>query len=107
MTGTALTEAEEFNDIYKLKTVSIPTNEPMVRTDFNDQIFRTEKEKYKAIIEKIENCYKNNQPVLVGTTSIEKSEKISLLLKTKKINHNVLNAKQHEQEAKIIAEAGK
>ena len=107
MTGTALTEAEEFYDIYKLKTVSIPTNELMVRTDLNDQIFRTEKEKYKAIIEKIENCYKNNQPVLVGTTSIEKSEKISLLLKTKKINHNVLNAKQHEKEAKIIAEAGK
>ncbi|MBL4738944.1 MAG: preprotein translocase subunit SecA, partial [Pelagibacteraceae bacterium] len=107
MTGTALTEAEEFYDIYKLKTVSIPTNELMIRTDLNDQIFRTEKEKYKAIIEKIENCYKTNQPVLVGTTSIEKSEKISLLLKTKKINHNILNAKQHEKEAKIIAEAGK
>ena len=107
MTGTALTEAEEFYDIYKLKTVSIPTNELMIRTDLNDQIFRTEKEKYKAIIEEIENCYKTNQPVLVGTTSIEKSEKISLLLKTKKINHNILNAKQHEKEAKIIAEAGK
>jgi len=107
MTGTALTEAEEFFDIYKLKTVSIPTNVPMVRADLNDQIFRTEKEKYKAIIEKIEICYKNNQPVLVGTTSIEKSEKISLLLEAKKINHNVLNAKQHEKEAKIIAEAGK
>jgi len=107
MTGTALTEAEEFYDIYKLKTVSIPTNELMIRTDLNDQIFRTEKEKYKAIIEKIENCYKNNQPVLVGTTSIEKSEKISILLQAKKINHNVLNAKQHEKEAKIIAEAGK
>ncbi len=90
MTGTALTEAEEFYDIYKLKTVSIPTNELMIRTDLNDQIFRTEKEKYKAIIEEIENCYKTNQPVLVGTTSIEKSEKISLLLKTKKINHNIL-----------------
>jgi len=107
MTGTALTEAEEFYDIYKLKTVSIPTNKMMVRKDFNDQIFRTEKEKYKAIIEKIESCKKNNQPVLVGTTSIEKSEKIALMLKTKKINHNVLNAKQHEKEAKIIAEAGK
>ena len=107
MTGTALTEAEEFYDIYKLKTVSIPTNESMVRTDLNDQIFRTEKEKYNAITEKIENCYKNNQPVLVGTTSIEKSEKISLLLKEKKISHNVLNAKYHEQEARIIAEAGK
>ena len=107
MTGTAITEAEEFMDIYKLKTVSVPTNEPMIRNDLNDQIFRTEKEKYKAIIEKIENCLKNNQPVLVGTTSIEKSEKIALFLKTKKIKHNVLNAKYHEAEAKIIAEAGK
>ena len=107
MTGTAMTEAEEFYDIYKLKTVSIPTNQPMIRNDLNDQIFRTEKEKYFAIINKIENCHKNNQPILVGTTSIEKSEKISTLLKSKKINHNVLNAKQHEKEAKIIAEAGK
>ena len=107
MTGTAITEAEEFYDIYKLKTVSVPTHKPMVRTDLNDQIFRTEKEKYKAIIEKIENCYKNNQPVLVGTTSIEKSEKISSLLDAGKINHSVLNAKQHEMEAKIIANAGK
>jgi preprotein translocase subunit SecA len=107
MTGTALTEAEEFYDIYKLKTVSIPTNRSMLREDLNDQIFRTEKEKYKAIIEQIENCQKNNQPVLVGTTSIEKSEKISFLLKEKKIQHNVLNAKHHEKEAQIIAEAGK
>ena len=107
MTGTAITEAEEFHDIYKLKTVSIPTNQPMIRTDLNDQIFRTEKEKYNAIIEKIENCHKNNQPVLVGTTSIEKSEKISVMLKTKKIPHKILNAKQHEQEAQIIAQAGK
>jgi len=107
MTGTALTEAEEFYDIYKLKTVSIPTNKPMIRNDLNDQIFRTEKEKYKAIIEKIESCYNSSQPILVGTTSIEKSEKISSLLSTKKISHNVLNAKQHEKEAKIIADAGK
>ena len=107
MTGTAATEAEEFYDIYKLKTVSVPTNKPMIRTDLNDQIYRTEKEKSKAIIEKIENCRKNKQPVLVGTTSIEKSEKISLLLNEKKIHHNVLNAKHHEEEAKIIAEAGK
>ncbi len=107
MTGTAITEAEEFYDIYKLKTVSVPTNQKMIRADLNDQIFRTEKEKYKAIIEKIENCKKNNQPVLVGTTSIEKSEKISLLLNNKKIQHNVLNAKHHEKEASIIAEAGK
>ena len=107
MTGTAITEAEEFYDIYKLKTVSIPTNKQMVRNDLNDQIFRTEKEKDDAIIKKIEDCNKNNQPVLVGTTSIEKSEKVSNLLKYKKINHNILNAKQHEKEAKIIAEAGK
>ena len=107
MTGTAITEAEEFYDIYKLKTVSIPTNETMIRTDLNDQIYRTEKEKNIAIIKKIENCYKNHQPVLVGTTSIEKSEKISQLLKKQKIKHNVLNAKHHESEAKIIAEAGK
>ena len=107
MTGTAMTEAEEFVDIYKLRTVSIPTNKPMTRNDFNDQIFRTEKEKYSAIIEKVIECNKNNQPILVGTTSIEKSEKISLLLKKDKIKHNVLNAKNHEGEARIIAEAGK
>ena len=81
MTGTAMTEAEEFLDIYKLKTVSIPTNKKMIRNDKNDQIFRTEKEKYKAIIQTIEECKNNNQPVLVGTTSIEKSEKLSELLK--------------------------
>ena len=107
MTGTALTEAEEFFDIYKLSVVSMPTNKPMKRIDFNDQIFRTEKEKYLAIINKVIDCSNRGQPVLVGTTSIEKSEKISELLNEKKINHNVLNAKQHEQEAKIIAEAGK
>ena len=107
MTGTALTEAEEFLDIYKLKTVSIPTNKPMVRVDVNDQIFRTEKEKYNSIIKKIEECKKSKQPVLVGTTSIEKSEKISMLLKDKNIFHSILNAKHHEQEAKIITDAGK
>ena len=107
MTGTAMTEAEEFYDIYKLRTVAIPTNALMIRHDVNDQIFRTENEKYKAIINKIENCNETNQPVLVGTTSIEKSEKISQLLKEKKIRHNVLNAKNHEREAQIIAEAGK
>ena len=107
MTGTAITESEEFYDIYKLKTISIPTNKPMIRNDHNDQIFRTSKEKYEAIVNKIEDCNKKNQPVLVGTTSIEKSEKISKLLKEKKILHNVLNAKYHEQEAQIIAKAGK
>jgi len=107
MTGTAITEAEEFYDIYKLKTISVPTNKNMIRSDLNDQIFRTEKEKSKAIVDKVESCYKNKQPVLVGTTSIEKSETISRLLKSKNITHNILNAKHHEEEAKIIAEAGK
>ena len=107
MTGTAITEAEEFFDIYKLNVVSIPTNKKMQRKDFNDQIFRTEDEKYNAITNKIIECNKTGQPVLVGTTSIEKSEKISSFLNKKKIQHNVLNAKQHEKEAKIIAEAGK
>ncbi len=107
MTGTALTEAEEFFDIYKLNVVSIPTNKKMLRKDFNDQIFRTEKEKYNAIINKILECRSSGQPVLVGTTSIEKSEKISSFLDEKNIKHNVLNAKHHEKEAKIIAEAGK
>ena len=104
MTGTAITEAEEFYDIYKLNVVSIPTNKQMLRKDFNDQIFRTI---YNAITNKIIECNKQGQPVLVGTTSIEKSEKISTFLNTKKIKHNVLNAKQHEKEASIIAEAGK
>ena len=107
MTGTAMTEAEEFYDIYKLPVVSIPTNKKMQRKDFNDQIFRTEKEKYNAITNKIIECNKKGQPVLVGTTSIEKSEKISSYLNVKKIKHNILNAKQHEKEASIIAEAGK
>jgi preprotein translocase subunit SecA len=107
MTGTAVTEAEEFYDIYKLNVVSIPTNKKMLRKDFNDQIFRTEAEKYTAISNKIIDCNKKGQPVLVGTTSIEKSEKISFYLNSKKINHNVLNAKQHEKEASIIAGAGK
>ena len=107
MTGTALTEAEEFFDIYKLNVVSIPTNKKMLRKDYNDQIYRTENEKYNAITNKIIECNKKGQPVLVGTTSIDKSEKISNYLNNKKIKHNVLNAKQHEKEARIIAEAGK
>ena len=107
MTGTAQTEAEEFFDIYKLNVVSIPTNKPMKRKDYNDQIFRTENEKYNAISDQIIECNKKGQPVLVGTTSVEKSEKISNFLLSKKLPHNVLNAKHHEQEAKIIAEAGK
>ena len=107
MTGTAITEAEEFYDIYKLNVVSIPTNKKMLRKDFNDQIFRTVNEKYNAITKKIIECNIKGQPVLVGTTSIEKSEKISNELDKKKVKHNILNAKQHEKEAKIIAEAGK
>jgi len=107
MTGTAMTESEEFYDIYKLNVVSIPTNKKMLRKDFNDQIYRTENEKYNAITNKIIECNKKGQPVLVGTTSIDKSEKISNYLNDKKIKHNVLNAKQHEKEARIIAEAGK
>ena len=107
MTGTALTEAEEFFDIYKLNVIAIPTNRPMIRKDYNDQIFRTEKEKYLAITNKIIECHSTGQPVLVGTTSIEKSEKISKNLNEKQIKHSVLNAKQHEKEAKIVAEAGK
>ena len=107
MTGTAMTESEEFFDIYKLNVVAVPTNRKMLRKDFNDKIFRTEKEKYSAITEKIIECNQKGQPVLVGTTSIEKSEKISSFLEKKKIKHNVLNAKQHEKEAKVIAEAGK
>ena len=107
MTGTALTEAEEFFDIYKLNVISVPTNKPMIRKDLNDQIFRTEKEKYVAITNKIIECNNKGQPVLVGTTSIEKSEKISKNLLEKNIKHSVLNAKQHEKEAKVIAEAGK
>ena len=107
MTGTALTEAEEFFNIYKLNVLSIPTHKKMIRTDLNDQIFRTEKEKNFAILKKVQECNSKHQPILVGTTSIAKSEKISELLKKNKIQHNVLNAKHHEKEAKIIAEAGK
>ncbi len=107
MTGTALTEAEEFYNIYKLNVTSIPTHKKMIRQDLNDQIFRTDKEKNYAILKKVQECSKKGQPVLVGTTSIEKSEKISEILKKNKINHNVLNAKHHEREAKIVAEAGK
>ena len=107
MTGTAATEAEEFFDIYKLPVVSVPTNEKMIRKDWNDQIFRTEKEKNKAIIDKTIECNKKGQPVLIGTTSINKSEIYSKLLSIKGIKHSVLNAKNHEKEANIIADAGK
>ena len=107
MTGTAATEAEEFRKIYKLEVVAVPTNQPMIRKDLSDQIYKTLRGKYGAIVEEIGECYKKGQPVLVGTTSIEKNEIISEYLKHKKIPHNVLNAKNHEREAEIIAEAGK
>jgi preprotein translocase subunit SecA len=106
MTGTALTEVEEFWEIYKLGVVEIPTNNPMIRKDYGDVIYRTGKEKDEAIVKEIECLWKKGQPVLVGTRSIEKSEKISSMLKKKGIQHNVLNAKYHEQEAQIIARAG-
>ena len=107
MTGTAATEAEEFFDIYKLHVVSVPTNQKMIRKDWNDQIFRTEKEKNDAIINKVIECNKRGQPILIGTTSINKSEIYSKLLETRGLKHSVLNAKQHEKEANIIADAGK
>ena len=106
MTGTAITEAEEFYDIYKLDVLEIPTNQNMIREDLNDKIYRTEKEKLNAILGDILDAKKKLQPVLVGTTSIEKSEQISKILNTKKIDHEVLNAKHHEKEANIISKAG-
>ena len=106
MTGTAMTEAEELFDIYKLDVVEMPTNVEMRRKDLNDRIYRTENEKLKAIVHDIKEAHANKQPILVGTTSIEKSEKISNILKKEKITHSVLNAKQHEKEAEIIALAG-
>jgi preprotein translocase subunit SecA len=107
MTGTADTEAPEFGKIYNLDVVVIPTNEPMIRTDNADIIYKTERAKFRAVVEEIEDCYKREQPVLVGTISIEKSELLSSMLKKKGISHNVLNAKYHEQEAEIISQAGK
>ncbi|MBN9343032.1 MAG: preprotein translocase subunit SecA [Caedibacter sp. 38-128] len=107
MTGTAKTEAAEFNDIYKLDVVQIPTNLPMARQDLDDEVYRTAKEKYNAIISLIEECSQKKQPILVGTTSIEKSELISMLLKQRQIPHQVLNARYHEQEAVIVAQAGR
>src|SRR5690606_18967024 len=107
MTGTADTEAFEFQQIYGLETVVIPTNKPMIRNDMPDMVYRTEAEKFAAIIEDIKICVEKGQPVLVGTVSIEKSELLSNALKKAKIKHSVLNAKFHEKEAEIVAEAGK
>ncbi|HEX4890867.1 MAG TPA: preprotein translocase subunit SecA [Alphaproteobacteria bacterium] len=107
MTGTASTEANEFADIYGLEVIAIPTHMPVSRKDEDDEVYRTAAEKFDAIIDEIVQCNTIGQPVLVGTTSIEKSEQLSALLKKKKIQHNVLNARYHEQEAQIIAQAGK
>lgn len=107
MTGTAETEAAEFSEIYKLEVTVIPTNRPMVREDRSDVIYKTEKEKFLAAIDDIAECYKNGQPVLVGTITIDKSEVLSALLKKRGVPHNVLNAKQHEREAFIVAQAGR
>ncbi|MGO9145279.1 MAG: preprotein translocase subunit SecA [Desulfomonilia bacterium] len=107
MTGTAETEALEFKNIYGLDVMVIPTNMDMIRKDNSDVIYKTEKEKYNAVIRQITECYEKGQPVLVGTSSIENSEKVSNLLKRKGVPHNVLNAKQHDREAEIIAQAGR
>ena len=107
MTGTAMTEAAEFEEIYNLDVVEIPTNKPMIRKDENDVIYKNENAKYRAIVESIKESHEKGQPVLVGTVSIEKSEKLSKLLKQEGIKHEVLNAKYHEKEAEIIAQAGK
>ncbi|HKU97431.1 MAG TPA: preprotein translocase subunit SecA [Vineibacter sp.] len=107
MTGTAMTEAAEFQEIYNLEVVEVPTNVPVTRKDYDDEVYRTAREKSKAIVELIEDCRKRGQPVLVGTVSIEKSEALSTTLKDHKVPHNVLNARYHEQEASIIAQAGR
>ncbi len=106
MTGTALTEEEEFSTIYRLDVVEIPTNKPVIRVDHPDVVYKTEAGKYRAIINQVKACHEKGQPVLVGTASIEKSELLSRLLKKEGIKHNVLNAKFHEQEAQIVAQAG-
>ncbi|RBH47289.1 preprotein translocase subunit SecA, partial [Pseudomonas sp. MWU13-2860] len=106
MTGTADTEAYEFQSIYGLETVVIPTNRPMVRKDAQDKVYRSAKEKYDAILADIKDCHERGQPVLVGTTSIENSELIANLLQKAKLPHNVLNAKEHAREADIVVQAG-
>ena len=107
MTGTAMTEAQEFSDIYKLEVIEIPTNEPCIRDDTDDEVYRTTREKYDAIVQHVQECQEKKQPMLIGTVSIEKSEALSALFKKHKIPHNVLNARYHEQEAHIIAQAGR
>ena len=107
MTGTAMTEAEEFEEIYKLGVVEVPTNRPVMRVDEHDAVYRSAREKYEAIVAAITEAHAKGQPILVGTTSIEKSESLSDMLTKANLPHNVLNARQHEQEAKIVADAGK
>src|SRR5262249_26688085 len=107
MTGTADTEAEEFHKIYKLDVTVVPTNKPMARVDSDDVVYKNEKGKFRAAVDEIEDCYKRGQPVLVGTVSVEKSEVVASLLRKKQIPHNVLNAKQREKEAHIVAQAGR
>lgn len=107
MTGTALTEEEEFREIYALDVVVIPTNKPMIRIDHPDRVYKNESGKFSAVLAQVEECYKKGQPILVGTISIEKSEKLSALLKRRGIPHQVLNAKQHDKEAHIVAQAGR
>ncbi|MBQ5910956.1 MAG: preprotein translocase subunit SecA [Clostridia bacterium] len=107
MTGTAMTEEGEFREIYKLDVIEIPTNKPVIRTDEPDVVYKTEKAKFTAVVDAVEECHKKGQPVLVGTVTIEKSEVLSGMLKRRGIAHNVLNAKHHEKEAEIIAQAGK
>src|SRR5919107_1592337 len=107
MTGTAETEAEEFHSIYKLDVVPIPTNRPVTRQDFDDLVYKTELEKFKAVADEIEDAVARGQPSLVGTVSVAKSEAISALLQKKGIAHEVLNAKYHEREAYIVAQAGR
>lgn len=106
MTGTALTEAEEFSSIYKLDTIVVPSNKPIIREDYNDVVYRSQEGKFRAIVEDIKEHHAKGQPILVGTTSVEKSELLSSMLSKEGIKHNVLNAKQHEREAVIVAEAG-
>ncbi|MEJ7672376.1 MAG: hypothetical protein WKF59_06630 [Chitinophagaceae bacterium] len=106
MTGTAETEAAELWDIYKLDVVTIPTNLPVTRKDTQDLVYKTKREKYKAVIEEVEKMREAGRPILVGTTSVEVSELLSRMLKQKTIPHNVLNAKQHQREAQVVAEAG-
>jgi len=107
MTGTAMTESQEFSDIYKLEVIEIPTNEPCIRDDTDDEVYRTTREKYDAIVQHVLECQEKKQPMLIGTVSIEKSEALSAVFKKHKIPHNVLNARYHEQEAYIIAQAGR